>query len=37
MQLLYILETILQKRSAHLQLRYAGPFCRDLSLIAFTS
>lgn len=37
MQLLYFLETILQKGSAHLKLRYDGPLYRDLSLIAFTS
>ena len=37
MQLMYFLEAILQKGSAHLKLRYDGPFCRDLSLIAFTS
>lgn len=37
MQLMYFLGAILQKGSAHLKLRYDGPFCRGLSLIAFTS
>lgn len=37
MQLLYSLETVLQKGSAHLKLSYDGPLCRDLSLIASPS